>query len=141
MKRKAERHLAALPFGFDRGVKLIEEANAAFAAEAHDVAGRKPFRRPHQRFQREPSSRFISVASMAGSRIAAADAAAAAGSPGMTLVSLTTNASPRRSSSGRSRMVRSSNAAAHAGAPQGAARSPRRCRPQRNAVLRQVEVE
>ena len=60
-------------------------------------------------FQREPSSRCTSVAAMAGScsprpmrrpcRLAA-----------MTLVSLTTSASPARNNSGKSRMVRSSSA-------------------------------
>ncbi len=47
-KRKGERRLAALPFGLDRGVELTEKADAAFSAEAHDIADRKVLSRPYQ---------------------------------------------------------------------------------------------
>ena len=46
---EGERHFTALAFGLYRGVKLIEKAHPAFAAEAHDVADRKPLARFHQR--------------------------------------------------------------------------------------------
>ena len=51
VKVKAKRHFAArlaLALLLDRGVELIEETDAAFAAEAHDVADRKPLRRLDQ---------------------------------------------------------------------------------------------
>ena len=38
VKGEGERDLAALPFGLDRGVELVEEAHPALAAEADDVA-------------------------------------------------------------------------------------------------------
>ena len=38
MKREGQGDLAALAFRLDRGVELVEKADAAFAAEADDVA-------------------------------------------------------------------------------------------------------
>ena len=52
MKRERKGHLAApdaLAFFLDRGVELLEEADPAFGAETHHVAGFEPLRRPHQR--------------------------------------------------------------------------------------------
>src|SRR5580698_7451126 len=48
MKRKSERHLAALAFSLDRGVELVEEADPALAAEAHNITGLQPFAWPHE---------------------------------------------------------------------------------------------
>src|SRR5580698_11016098 len=48
MKRKRERHLTALAFGFDRGVELVEEADAALAAKAHNIADLQPLGWSHE---------------------------------------------------------------------------------------------
>ena len=44
VKGEGKCDLAALPFGFDRSVELVEKAHAALAAETHDVAYREPSR-------------------------------------------------------------------------------------------------
>ena len=45
MEREGERHLAALAFVLHGRIELAEEADFAFVAEAHDVAGGEPLRR------------------------------------------------------------------------------------------------
>ena len=74
-------------------------------------------------FQREPSRRRVNVAAIAGS-CAPRPMRRPCRLAGMTFVSLTTTASPSRSSAGKSRMMRSSNGVA---APGRTTRS-RRCR-------------
>jgi hypothetical protein len=77
MKRKAERHLTALPFGLDRRVELLEEAHPAFASEAHDIADREPLRRAHQGAPARAVEPFRQRRGDRRLAIAAADAAAA----------------------------------------------------------------
>jgi len=45
VKRKRQRHLAALALALDRSVKLAEEANLAFLAKTDVVTGRELLRR------------------------------------------------------------------------------------------------
>ncbi len=49
VKREGERHLAGLALRLHRGVELAEEADAALAAEADDVADAEPLGGLHQR--------------------------------------------------------------------------------------------
>ena len=142
MKGEGERDLAALAFRLDRGVELVEEADPALArrsARHRRTASRFPGFT--SAFQREPSSRRVSVAAIAGSR-APRPMRRPCRLAGMTFVSLTTTASPSRSSAGKSRMTRSSNGVvctrAHDQEPGAIARSRRT---QRDAILRQWEVE
>ena len=91
--------------------------------------------------QREPSSRLISVAAIAGSRCLAAADPAAVKLAGMTLVSLTTSASPRAAApADRASCVLELGRLAGR-----TTREPRRIararRPQRDPVLRQGEIE
>ena len=76
VKGEGERDLAALAFGLDRGVELIEKAHPAFAAEAHDVADRKPLARLHQRVPARAVEPFDQRRRDRRFAIAAADAAA-----------------------------------------------------------------
>ena len=124
VKGEGERDLAALPFGLDRGVELIEEAHPALAAEAHDVADREPLARLHQRVPARAVEPFDQRCRDRRFAIASADAAAVE-LAAITLVSLTTSASPGRSKSGRSRTVRSRappRAGMHHQQPRGIAR-------------------
>ena len=75
VEREGQRHLAALALVLDGRVELAEEADAALVAEADDVARRSRFAGLTKARQREPSSRWCSVASIRGS-LAAADAPA-----------------------------------------------------------------
>ena len=79
MKREAERHLAALALRLDRRVELFEKADAAFAAEAHDVADREPLRRADQSAPARAVEPLRQRRRDRGLMLAAADAAAAAG--------------------------------------------------------------
>ena len=82
MEGEGERHLAALAFGLDGGVELVEEAHPAFAAEAHDVADGEALAGFHQGVPAravEPLDQRRGDGRLA---VAAADAAASEGSPG-----------------------------------------------------------
>ena len=48
MEREGERHLPALAFVLDGGIELAQEADPAFLAEAHDIAGRQPLGGLHE---------------------------------------------------------------------------------------------
>ena len=140
VERERQRHLAALALALDRGVELAEEADLALLAEADDVAGSSFFAGRTKARQREPSSRSVSVASIFGS--VPRPMRRPVSRAGITLVSLTTSASPGSSRSGRSRtpsVVELRRAARpHHQQPR---RVARRRRPQRDALGRQVEVE
>ena len=114
VKGEGERDLAALPFRLDRGVELVEETHPALAGEAHDIADGEALSGFTSAFQREPSRRRVNVAAIAGS-CAPRPMRRPCRLAGMTFVSLTTTASPSRSSAGKSRMTRSSNGVAAPG--------------------------
>ena len=99
---EGERHLAALALVLDRRVELAEEADPALLAEAHDVADREPLGRLDEgapaRAVEPLVQRRLDLRLGRRGRCAARAARA-----GITLVSLTTSASPGRSRSGRSR--------------------------------------
>ena len=143
-KGKSERHLAAfvaLPFLLDRGVELFEKADPAFAAEAHDVADREPLRR----FDQRTPARTVEPPDQSrrdGRLVLAAAEPAAAQVGGKDLGVVDDNgvapAQQRRQIAHDAVFKLCGGAGPHHQKPGGIAR---RRRPQRDAVLRQREIE
>ena len=136
-----ERDLAALAFGFDRGVELAEEAHFALVAEPHHVADREPLGRLHQSLPARAVESFRQRRRDRRLMVAAADAAAReARRDHLGIVDDHRVARPQQRRQIAHDAVFQHRLAlrAHDQKPRGVARHGR---PQRDAVVRQRKVE
>jgi hypothetical protein len=141
VERERKRHFTAFPFGLDRGVELFEEADPAFAAEAHDVADREALARPDQSIPARAVEPLDQSRGNGRFMLAAADAAAVQARRNDFAVvddeRITRPQQLRQVAHGaileRSRRARTNDQEPRAIAGQS--------RPQRDAVFRQVEIE
>ena len=138
---KRQRHFATLPFGFDRGVKLLQETYPSLAAETHHVSDCEALRRLHQG---KPARTVESLRERRRDRgfiVAAADAAAMqVCRKDLGIVDDKSIARPQqiRQIAYDAVFALTLNARAHNQEARGISR---RCRPQRDAIFGQFEIE